>query len=182
MLLLLAEQWMNTVLGLCVIKGILSAPFLINSWGGEIELAILSEHFHVGIDCVDVKTGHVFSYGITPQSHPNIGESYPTRCILIYSGIHYDAFAYTFIPSMPEADITVFEIMPPSEPSYSAILSGAKTMAEELKKRGYNVDTATFNIVCEQCGKGFRGEKEAVQHAAETGHTAFGQIPEEEDG
>ena len=36
------------------------------SWGGEIELAILSEHFRTGIDCVDVKTGHVFSYGISP--------------------------------------------------------------------------------------------------------------------
>lgn len=38
------------------------------SWGGEIELAILSEYFQVGIDCVDVKTGHVFSYG-TDFSH-----------------------------------------------------------------------------------------------------------------
>jgi len=39
-----------------------------NSWGGEIELAILSEHFAVGIDSVDVKTGHVFSYGKHPSS------------------------------------------------------------------------------------------------------------------
>ena len=55
-------------------------------------------------------------------------------------------------------------------------------MAQKLKARGYNVDTATFNIVCEQCGKGFIGEKEAINHAGETGHTAFGQIPAEEDG
>lgn len=55
-------------------------------------------------------------------------------------------------------------------------------MAQRLKERGYHVDTATFNIVCEQCGRGFRGEKEAVKHAEETGHTAFGQIPTEEDG
>jgi ubiquitin thioesterase OTU1 len=142
-----------------------------NSWGGEIELAVLSEYFKIGIDCVDVKTQHVYSYG----------ESYPTRCILIYSGIHYDALAYTFIPEMPEADITIYQIDPPGEPVYEAILTGAKTMAHKLKERGYNVDTATFNIVCEQCGKGFIGEKEAVKHAEETGHTAFGQIPAEED-
>ncbi len=54
-------------------------------------------------------------------------------------------------------------------------------MAQQLKERGYHVDTATFNIVCEQCGKGFKGEKEAISHAEETGHTAFGQIPAEED-
>jgi ubiquitin thioesterase OTU1 len=110
------------------------------------------------------------------------GEQYPTRCILIYSGIHYDALAFTFIPSMPDADVTVFEIIPQSEPHYPAILEGAKKLVAELKQRGYNVDTATFNIVCEQCGKGFRGDKEAVLHASQTGHTAFGQIPEEEEG
>ena len=153
------------------------------SWGGEIELAVLSDHFATGIDCIDVKTGHVFSYGIVFQKVPLIpGESFPSRCILIYSGIHYDALAYTFIPSMPEADITVFEILSQGEPTYSAILQGAKKMAKELKDRGYNVDTATFNIVCEQCGQRFKGEKEAVRHAADTGHTAFGQIPEEEEG
>ena len=109
------------------------------------------------------------------------GESYPTRCILIYSGIHYDALAYTFLPSLPDADITVHAILPPSEPDYSTILIGAKQMAQKLKERGYHVDTATFNIVCEQCGRGMKGEKEAVKHAEETGHTAFGQIPAEED-
>lgn len=161
---------------------------------------MLSEHFQIGIDCVDVKTGHVFSYGTSflPaflwSSIPNLphlkqfplnilttGESCPTRCILIYSGIHYDSLAYTFIPSMPDADITVHQILPPSEPDYSTILKGAKQMAQKLKERGYHVDTATFNIVCEQCGRGFKGEKEAVTHAEETGHTAFGQIPTEED-
>jgi ubiquitin thioesterase OTU1 len=111
-----------------------------------------------------------------------IGESHPTRCILIYSGIHYDAIAYTFAPSIPEADVTIYQTVPEGEPRYPSILQGAKSMAAKLKERGYNVDTATFNIVCEQCGKGFKGEKEAVAHAGATGHTAFGQIPAEEDG
>lgn len=111
-----------------------------------------------------------------------VGDSFPTRSILIYSGIHYDALAYTFIPSMPEADVTIYQILPPGEPSYSAVLLGAKSLAKVLKERGYNVDTATFNIVCEECGKGFIGEKEAIRHASETGHTAFGQIPAEEEG
>jgi ubiquitin thioesterase OTU1 len=109
------------------------------------------------------------------------GETFPTRCILIYSGIHYDALAFSFVASMPEADITVFQPQD-GEPRYEAILGAAKEMVGKLKDAGYHVDTATFNIVCEVCGRGFVGEKEAVKHAGETGHTAFGQIPSEEDG
>jgi ubiquitin thioesterase OTU1 len=100
---------------------------------------------------------------------------------LIYSGIHYDALAFTYVPTMPEADITLHQLIPPNEPAYSKILDGAKILTTKLKERGYHVDTATFNIVCEQCGKGFKGEKEAVKHAGDTGHMAFGQIPAEED-
>jgi len=40
---------------------------LTTSWGGEIELAVLSEYFQVGIGCVDVKTGHVYNYGTISQ-------------------------------------------------------------------------------------------------------------------
>jgi len=109
------------------------------------------------------------------------GESYPNRCILIYSGIHYDSLAFSYASEVPDLDVTVFQIIPASEPDYAAILKAAKQMTQDLKKRGYNVDTATFNIVCEQCGKGFIGEKEAIKHANETGHTEFGQIPAEED-
>jgi hypothetical protein len=66
MLLHLDEQSMNIALGSLVITGhYLQHVSLIRSWGGEIELAILSDHFQVGIDSVDVKTGHVFSYGIS---------------------------------------------------------------------------------------------------------------------
>jgi ubiquitin thioesterase OTU1 len=109
------------------------------------------------------------------------GETFPTRCILIYSGIHYDALAFSFISSLPEADVTVFHLQA-REPTYEGVLAGAKGMVGKLKEAGYHVDTATFNIVCEVCGQGFVGEKEAVDHAGETGHTAFGQIPAEEDG
>jgi ubiquitin thioesterase OTU1 len=51
---------------------------LTRSWGGEIELAILSEYFQVGIGCVDVKTGHVYNYG-TSQSHTSNLKANPTR-------------------------------------------------------------------------------------------------------
>jgi hypothetical protein len=49
----------------------------MSSWGGEIELAILSEYFQVGIGCVDVKTGHVYNYG-TSQFHFSNSQANPT--------------------------------------------------------------------------------------------------------
>lgn len=63
---------MNTVLGLLELTGLFTKFFAYCSWGGEIELAILSEHFEIGIDCVDVKTQHVFSYGIISLDSSNI--------------------------------------------------------------------------------------------------------------
>ena len=72
MLLLLVELSMNTVLGLLELAGLFTGFFAYCSWGGEIELAILSEHFEIGIDCVDVKTQHVFSYGILSLDSSNI--------------------------------------------------------------------------------------------------------------
>lgn len=70
--LLLVELSMSTVLGLLEVVGRSMVYFAYCSWGGEIELAILSEHFEIGIDCVDVKTQHVFSYGILSLNSPNI--------------------------------------------------------------------------------------------------------------
>ena len=49
----------------------------MSSWGGEIELAILSEYFQVGIGCVDVKTGHVYNYGTAPP-HLSNSQANPT--------------------------------------------------------------------------------------------------------
>jgi ubiquitin thioesterase OTU1 len=72
---------------------------------------------------------------------------------------------------MPEADVTLNSL-----DSHDLILAAAKVMAQKLKARNYYVDTATFNIICEQCGREFVGEKEAVKHATETGHTSFGQL------
>jgi hypothetical protein len=65
MLLLLVDLSMSIALGLLGIAGLFTELLAYCSWGGEIELAILSEHFEIGIDCVDVKTQHVFSYGIS---------------------------------------------------------------------------------------------------------------------
>jgi len=72
------DLWMNTVHGSVELIGqSFGRKWLMSSWGGEIELAILSEYFQVGIGCVDVKTGHVYNYG-TSQSHLSNYQANPT--------------------------------------------------------------------------------------------------------
>jgi ubiquitin thioesterase OTU1 len=150
------------------IQGLTCNILLIRSWGGEIELTILCDHFETGIDCIDVKTGHIYQYG----------ESYLSRCILVYSGIHYDSVAMSDFPQNPELDITSFTL----DEFYSDnILSAAMLLVKRLRERRYYVDTASFTIVCEECGKGLKGQKDAVKHLQETGHSQFQEIPPEED-
>ena len=55
------------------------------TWGGAIELGILAAHYNTEIASVDVETGRIDRF-----SPPDSGGG-SMRCILIYSGIHYDA-------------------------------------------------------------------------------------------
>ena len=54
-----------------------------STWGGAIELSILASHYDTEIASIDVETGRIDHF--TPKS----GTS-RSRCLVIYSGIHYD--------------------------------------------------------------------------------------------
>ena len=56
-----------------------------DSWGGAIELSILSFLFCTEIVSLDVQTGRMDIYGQ--------GEGYVTRVFILYTGRHYDAMA-----------------------------------------------------------------------------------------
>ncbi|KAJ3341594.1 ubiquitin-specific protease otu1 [Gonapodya sp. JEL0774] len=130
-----------------------------NSWGGAVELSILSEHFRVEIASVDVATGRADRFGEGRWSQ---------RVVVIYSGIHYDAIAISPFHSAPaDFDQTRFgsdEIQ---------VLDAAKRMAELWKKKKKYTDLATFTLRCGVCKKGLVGQKEAQAHALETGHAEF---------
>ena len=99
-------------------------------------------------------------------------EGKPRRCILVYSGIHYDTIA--FVPhgistADPENDVKFFDT------ADDIILDAARQLCGELKKRHYYTDTQKFGIKCNTCGWQGAGERNAVEHATETGHTDFGE-------
>ncbi|KIM25348.1 hypothetical protein M408DRAFT_331259 [Serendipita vermifera MAFF 305830] len=134
-----------------------------SAWGGAIELAIFSEHYQTEITSIDVETGRCDRFGEGQNPHPS-------RAILLYSGIHYDAISLSPMPNAPlDFHTTVFPV------SDAPILEGSLKLASQLRQKKKFTNTATFDLKCEQCGVGLVGEKGAREHAAQTGHTSFGE-------
>ncbi|KAJ5219803.1 hypothetical protein N7468_009007 [Penicillium chermesinum] len=137
-----------------------------DSWGGAIELKILSEYFNIEICSIDVQTLNMFQFN----------EGAPTRCIVVYSGIHYDVLAlspsdppYTHANPSADGDTKIFEAVDP------VVLEKAKELCQVLQRKHYYTDTAGFSVRCNTCGGTFTGEKGAAKHASETGHYDFGE-------
>lgn len=137
-----------------------------DAWGGAIELDILSRHFELEICSVDVQTCRVDRFN----------EGREQRCILVYSGIHYDTIAlspadppYDRAYAPPEFDTKIFDA------ADEAVLEKAVELCRVLQERHYFTDTAKFSVRCNVCGKSFRGEKGATEHAKKTGHYDFGE-------
>ena len=137
-----------------------------DAWGGSIELDILSKHFEVEICSIDVQTLRVDRYN----------EGMRTRCILVYSGIHYDTIALSpsdpphqqaYAP--PEFDTKVFDALD------DVVLQAAVELCNVLQGRHYYTDTGGFTVRCNVCGFSAKGEKGATQHASQTGHMDFGE-------
>ncbi|KAF2868985.1 hypothetical protein BDV95DRAFT_499110 [Massariosphaeria phaeospora] len=133
-----------------------------DSWGGGIELSILSQEFDIEICSINVQDLRVDRFN----------EGRPRRCILVYSGIHYDTIA--FVPDGTstldnDADVKLFDA------GDEVVLEAARQLCAQLKKKHYYTDTQKFEIKCNTCGWLGNGEVAAVQHATETSHTDFGE-------
>ena len=134
-------------------------------WGGSIELQCLSEIYDIQVCSIDVKYGRVDTYG--PDKD--------VRCILLYSGIHYDRIAQTFDLGLPvDSDVTQWSVQ-----SGDGVLERAKALAAKLKSANYYTDTHTMAIRCDMAGcENWLGSGQGamVKHTKETGHTAFSEM------
>ena len=136
------------------------------SWGGGIELSILSQEFGVEICSINVQDLRIDRFN----------EGKPTRCILVYSGIHYDTIAlnpssppFRKADAPPDFDVKVFDS------SDDSLLEKAQELCKVLQSKHYFTDTAGFSIKCNDCGWIGTGEMGATQHARETNHYNFGE-------
>ncbi|KAL0577873.1 ubiquitin-specific protease otu1 [Marasmius crinis-equi] len=135
-----------------------------SSWGGAIELSIFAKHYNTEICSIDVETGRIDNFS------PPGPEVNGMRCIVIYSGIHYDAATLAPSPDAPsEWHQTVFPV------DNGSALEAGKKLADRLRAKKAYTNTATFDLKCEECGKGLKGEKEARAHAEQSGHVRFGE-------
>ncbi|KAI4197617.1 MAG: hypothetical protein LQ346_002962 [Caloplaca aetnensis] len=137
-----------------------------HAWGGAIELNVLSRQFGIEICSIDVATLRVDRFN----------EGVEKRCILVYSGIHYDTIALSQSDpysmdgyAQPADDVKIFDS------TDDVVLAAALELCGELKKRHYFTDTAGFQIRCNICRNTFVGEKGATEHASKTGHYDFGE-------
>ncbi|EMD38056.1 hypothetical protein CERSUDRAFT_72664 [Gelatoporia subvermispora B] len=137
-----------------------------SSWGGAIELTILAAHFRTELTSVDVETGRVDRFEPPPATASGL------RGVLMYSGIHYDAAS---VAPAPDAPPDFHQTLVPVAGEDDAVMRAAKKLADALRAKRAYTNTATFDLKCQVCGQGLKGEKEARAHASQTGHAEFGE-------
>jgi len=137
-----------------------------DAWGGAIELGILAQQFDIEVCSINVQDLRVDRFN----------EGRPTRCFIVYSGIHYDVLALS--PSEPphtradlpdDFDVKVFDS------ADDILVLKATELCKVLQSRHYYTDTAGFAIRCNQCLWQGKGELAANEHAKKSGHIDFGE-------
>lgn len=132
-------------------------------WGGAIELSILSKAFDAEIAAFDVQTKRAYIYGE--------GSGYEKRALLLYDGLHYDALALCSREGGEEdEDTTLFAV---GSETMEAVMEAASKLVARFHEAKQFTDVANFQLRCGVCKIGLRGEREATQHAQQTGHTQF---------
>lgn len=136
-------------------------------WGGEIEIAILSEKLQVEIAVIDIRSDIVLIYGE--------GSNFSSRIYLLYDNIHYDAIIEEKVLLTNNQRVVIEEkkVFHPIEDAH--VLEEAKKLGKELHNSKQFVNLTTGSFFCDECLTTFPGEKAAIEHAKATGHTNFRQ-------
>lgn len=130
------------------------------SWGGAIELAILSNYYGIEIAVVDTINAIINRFGED--------QNYAVRVLLMFDGIHYDPLYLE--PFNGDKMQTMFES------SDERILREATTLAQEAKSSRQYTDVNKFTLKCLVCNIMLKGQIEAQTHAQKTGHMNFGEV------
>lgn len=139
-----------------------------DSWGGAIELSILSRYYGLELVVIDAQTGRLDRFGED--------QNYDCRGFLLYSGIHYDPLMWEeLLPDVTNSNrqITTKTIFSVAD-NYALVM--AQEIGEEAKKSHQYTNVHSFTLQCSVCNKGLTGQHEAVKHAKETGHSNFAEV------
>ncbi|KAK5993140.1 Ubiquitin thioesterase OTU1-like protein [Cladobotryum mycophilum] len=143
-------------------------------WGGGIELSILSSIFDIQICTYDVQVQKLIQFG----------ELKKDRCILVFSGIHYDRVAFSFseyphnqVTLPPEMDRTIWPI------DDDEILNRTQALVQKLHAAHYYTDTEGLILKCDVQGCNWIGNGQIAgrKHAEQTGHVELSEIHDTDD-
>jgi len=132
-----------------------------DAWGGAIEMGIMANYFGIEICSIDVQSLRIDKFN----------EDALTRCILVYSGIHYDTIAESPMTTNPEFDTKVWGT------EDDEILQGALALCKKLQAKHYFTDTGGMAIKCNECGVVVYGQGQASGHAQQFGHYDMAEVP-----
>ncbi|XP_062542473.1 ubiquitin thioesterase OTU1 [Armigeres subalbatus] len=130
------------------------------SWGGAIEVSILSAHHGIEFDVVDITNAIINRFGENMN--------YGIRAFLLFDGIHYDPLYLESTSGEPPK--TIFPI------EDNAVYVQAEQLAKEAKSSRQFTDVNRFTLRCIDCDCLLQGQVEAQQHAKRTGHVNFGEV------
>ncbi|KAH8378774.1 hypothetical protein KR009_001225 [Drosophila setifemur] len=131
-----------------------------DSWGGAIEVSILSNYYGIEIDVVDIQNAIINRFG----EDKNFG----LRVFLLFDGIHYDPLYMETAQSTGPATIFPVEEL--------GVYQQAEQLANEAKSSRQFTNVDKFTLRCMQCDVMLVGQVQAQKHAEETGHDRFGEI------
>ncbi|CAG7828031.1 unnamed protein product [Allacma fusca] len=130
------------------------------SWGGGIEVSILSEFYGYEITVITIQSTSVSRFGED--------QNYNQRMFLLYDGIHYDPL-YKDIFHLSQQK-KLFPVVD------TETLEQAVQLATEAKRAHQYTDVKNFQLRCNRCNRLLKGNTEAQQHAKTTGHVDFSEI------
>ncbi|XP_072939401.1 ubiquitin thioesterase Otu1 [Epargyreus clarus] len=130
-----------------------------SSWGGAIEVAILSRFYGLEMAVVDTLNAIINRFGED--------KNYGQRVFLLFDGVHYDPLY------LEQSDGGIQTIFPAED---MEIYREAEQLAHEAKSSRQFTDLNKFTLKCMVCNQFFTGQVEAQKHAKETKHTNFGEV------
>lgn len=145
--------------------------FILNpdSWGGAIEMKILSHFYKIQICAFDCQLGKVFRFGED--------EKYDTMIFLIYNGVHYDALVFASPDSQMDEryDITIYstrnqEFFRKAEHYMKQQYYNGGDVSNQLSQMN---SVNLTQLKCTICNAIVNGTNGAESHASKTGHVDF---------
>lgn len=130
-----------------------------SSWGGCIELMVLSNYYKKEICVADIRTGRIDRFGED--------QNYLTRVFIIYDGIHFDPLHLLLNAGKIQ---TIFSTQD------DVVMTQAADLANEAKKAKQFTNVENFKLRCLVCQTPLSGQVAAQEHAEKTGHINFGEV------